>query len=203
MAHVTFWFEFASTYSYLSAMRIEEMSRKADVDVIWKPFLLGPIFKAQNWDTSPFNLHPAKGRYMVRDIERIAKARGLVFRLPNPFPQNGLLAARLALVGLEEGWGPVIRTVFTLCRRAQNRNRLNAPSRIPGGDHGSARVWPSPLSDRALAARFMANTLRPPPSVKTKVVNRSVPRFISGQIHPFNGPFVAKGEAPALLSGRR
>ena len=115
MARLTFWFEFASTYSYLSAMRIEEMARKADVDVIWKPFLLGPIFKAQNWDTSPFNIYPAKGRYMVRDIERIAQARGLVFRLPNPFPQNGLLAARLALAGLEKGWGPAfIRSVFRL-----------------------------------------------------------------------------------------
>jgi 2-hydroxychromene-2-carboxylate isomerase len=115
MARLTFWFEFASTYSYLSAMRIEEMARKADVDVIWKPFLLGPIFKAQNWDTSPFNIYPAKGRYMVRDIERIAQGRGLVFRLPNPFPQNGLLAARLALAGLEKGWGPAfIRSVFRL-----------------------------------------------------------------------------------------
>ena len=115
MARLTFWFEFASTYSYLSAMRIEEMARKADVEVIWKPFLLGPIFKAQNWDTSPFNLYPAKGRYMVRDIERIAQARGLVFRLPEPFPQNGLLAARLALAGLEQGWGPAfIRSVFSL-----------------------------------------------------------------------------------------
>ena len=115
MARLTFWFEFASTYSYLSAMRIEEMARKADVDVIWKPFLLGPIFKAQNWDTSPFNIYPAKGRYMVRDIERIAGARGLTFRLPEPFPQNGLPAARLALVGLEEGWGTAfIRAIFSL-----------------------------------------------------------------------------------------
>jgi len=115
MAHVTFWFEFASTYSYLSAMRIEQMARKADVDVIWKPFLLGPIFKAQNRETSPFNIYPAKGRYMVRDIERIAQERGLAFRLPDPFPQNGLLAARLALVGLEEGWGPAfIRSIFRL-----------------------------------------------------------------------------------------
>jgi 2-hydroxychromene-2-carboxylate isomerase len=105
MAQITFWFEFASTYSYLSAMRIEEMARKAEVDVIWKPFLLGPIFKAQNMDTSPFNIYPAKGGYMVRDITRIAQARGLSFRLPEPFPQNGLLAARVAIAGLEEGWG--------------------------------------------------------------------------------------------------
>ena len=115
MAHLTFWFEFASTYSYLSAMRIEDMAKKAGVDLIWKPFLLGPIFKAQNWDTSPFNIYPAKGRYMVRDIERIAEARGLMFRLPEPFPQNGLPAARLALAGLEEGWGPAfIRAIFSL-----------------------------------------------------------------------------------------
>lgn len=106
MRKLTFWFEFASTYSYLSAMRIEAMAEAAGVDIVWKPFLLGPIFKEQGWDTSPFNIYPAKGRYMVRDMERIATARGLKFRLPDPFPQNGLLAARLALVGLEEGWAP-------------------------------------------------------------------------------------------------
>src|SRR5258706_4387294 len=105
MAQITFWFEFASTYSYLSAMRIEEMARKAEVDVIWKPFLLGPIFKAQNMDTSPFNIYPAKGGYMIRDITRIGENRGLTFRLPEPFPQNGLLAGRIALTGPEAGWG--------------------------------------------------------------------------------------------------
>lgn len=104
MEKLTFWFEFASTYSYLSAMRIEVLAEEAGVGIVWKPFLLGPIFKAQGWDTSPFNLYPAKGKYMVRDMERIAEARGLKFRLPDPFPQNGL-HGRLALVGLEEGWG--------------------------------------------------------------------------------------------------
>ncbi len=113
MAQITFWFEFASTYSYLSAMRIEEVARDAGASIVWKPFLLGPIFKSQGWETSPFNLYPAKGRYMVRDIERIAQARGLAFRPPVPFPQNSLHAARLALLGLDEGWGPAfIKGVF-------------------------------------------------------------------------------------------
>jgi 2-hydroxychromene-2-carboxylate isomerase len=114
MPSLTFWFEFASTYSYLSAMRIEDMARKANVALVWKPFLLGPVFKAQGWDTSPFNLYPAKGRYMIRDMERIASARGLAFHLPKPFPQNGLTAARLAIAGLEEGWTPAfVRAVYT------------------------------------------------------------------------------------------
>jgi 2-hydroxychromene-2-carboxylate isomerase len=91
-----FWFEFASTYSYLSAQRIEPMAAEQGVDVRWRPFLLGPIFKAQGWSTSPFNLFEAKGRYMVRDVGRIASERNIAFRLPSPFPQNSLLAARVA-----------------------------------------------------------------------------------------------------------
>jgi len=111
---IQFWYEFASTYSYLAAMRIEPLAAAAGVAVEWKPFLLGPIFHAQGWDTSPFNLYPAKGRYMARDLERLAAERGLAFALPEPFPQNSLLAARLALVGAEEGWiAPFTRAVFT------------------------------------------------------------------------------------------
>jgi 2-hydroxychromene-2-carboxylate isomerase len=96
-ANMVFWYEFASTYSYLSAMRIEAEARRAGVEIEWRPFLLGPIFKAHGWTTSPFNLYPAKGRYMVRDISRIAAARGLPFQMPETFPANGLKAARLAI----------------------------------------------------------------------------------------------------------
>lgn len=104
MAKLTFWYEFASTYSYLSAMRVEDAAAAAGVEVTWQPFLLGPIFKAQGWDTSPFNVYPAKGRYMVRDVGRLAAARGLAFDMPDPFPANGLKAARVAVVGMAEGW---------------------------------------------------------------------------------------------------
>jgi 2-hydroxychromene-2-carboxylate isomerase len=100
-----FFYEFASTYSYIAAMRIAPLAQAAGVTVRWRPFLLGPIFKQQGWQTSPFNLYPAKGRYMVRDCERQCAALGLVFRMPEPFPQNTLAAARVALAALAEGWG--------------------------------------------------------------------------------------------------
>jgi 2-hydroxychromene-2-carboxylate isomerase len=105
-----FWFEFASTYSYPAAMRIDALAGKAGVEVHFRPFLLGPIFKAQGWDTSPFNLFPAKGRHMWRDVERICAELKLPFRRPDPFPQPSLLAARVALVGLggsrgKDSWG--------------------------------------------------------------------------------------------------
>jgi 2-hydroxychromene-2-carboxylate isomerase len=100
-----FWFEFASTYSYPAAMRIGALAEANGVTVRWRPFLLGPVFKAQGWDNSPFNIYPDKGRYMWRDLERICSALALPFAQPSIFPQNTLLAARVALVGLADNWG--------------------------------------------------------------------------------------------------
>jgi 2-hydroxychromene-2-carboxylate isomerase len=126
-----FWFDFASTYSYPAAMRIGPLAKDANVGVRFRPFLLGPIFKAQGWTTSPFNLFPAKGRHMWRDLERLCAELGLPFRRPDPFPQNSLLAARVALAGLDRDWGEdFCRAVF----RAQfgDGRRIDDPAVITG-----------------------------------------------------------------------
>ena len=108
-----FWFEFASTYSYPAAMRIERVATAQGVALEWKPFLLGPIFRSQGWSDSPFNLYPAKGRYMWRDLERICARESLPFRRPTQFPRNGLLAARVAVAGLAAPWVPgFVREVY-------------------------------------------------------------------------------------------
>lgn len=100
-----FWFDFASTYSYPSALRLGPLAAAAGVRIKFRPFLLGAIFKAQGWTTSPFNIYSAKGEYMWRDVERICRDLSLPFCRPDPFPQNSLLAARVALVGLNDEWG--------------------------------------------------------------------------------------------------
>jgi 2-hydroxychromene-2-carboxylate isomerase len=108
-----FWFEFASTYSYPAMMRIAPLAREAGLMVRFRPFLLGPVFKTQGWDTSPFNLYASKGRNMWRDLERLCADLKLPFRRPEPFPQNSLQAARVALVGLDATWGEEFcRSVF-------------------------------------------------------------------------------------------
>lgn len=99
-----FWYDFASPYSYLSAMRIEDMARASGAETEWRPFLLGPIFKSQGWDTSPFNIYDAKGRYMWRDIERLSAKYGIPFRKPSEFPRNGVLASRVALASESCEW---------------------------------------------------------------------------------------------------
>jgi 2-hydroxychromene-2-carboxylate isomerase len=112
-ATVDFWFDFASTYSYVCAMRIGPLAQATNVQVRFRPFLLGPVFKAQGWTTSPFNLYPAKGRNMWRNLERLCAELNVPFRRPDPFPQWSLLAARVALVGLGQTWGEdFCRAVF-------------------------------------------------------------------------------------------
>ena len=110
---IEFWFEFASTYSHLASHRIEAMAAAANVDIQWCPFLLGPILQAQGWKDSPFNLFPAKGNHMWRDMERESERLAVPFRKPTQFPRQSLLAARVATAAVSEPWiGRFVRTVF-------------------------------------------------------------------------------------------
>lgn len=110
---VEFWFEFASTYSYPAAFAVEERAKARGVRVAWRSFLLAPIFGAQGWNDSPFNIYPAKGAYMWRDLARICARQGLPLKKPSAFPRNGLLAARIACRYAEESWTPeFVRRVY-------------------------------------------------------------------------------------------
>lgn len=113
MPQLEFWFEFASTYSYPAAFAVEDAARRRGVDVKWRSFLLAPIFGSQGWNDSPFNIYPAKGKYMWRDLARICAHQGLALKRPTQFPRNGLLPARIACRFADEAWLPsFVRNVY-------------------------------------------------------------------------------------------
>jgi len=172
---VEFWFDFASTYSYLCAMRIEEEAARRDVTVRWRPFLLGPIFAAQGWNDSPFNIYPAKGRYMWRDLERRAQRLGIAFRKPEVFPQASLLAARAALVAFDAGQGPAFCKAVFAAAFAEGQD-ISAPATIERigetlelRDVSKAAVSPD-IKDRLRAhvEEAIANGLFGAPSFRVK-----------------------------------
>jgi len=98
---IEFWFDFASSYSYPAAMRIEDLTAKSGFRIVWRPF--GVIFEKQGWRDSPFNIYPAKGNYMWRDLERLCAALAIPFRKPSRFPRNGLTAARIVCANEDAG----------------------------------------------------------------------------------------------------
>jgi 2-hydroxychromene-2-carboxylate isomerase len=108
-----FWFDFASTYSYVAAMRIEDLCRDAGVELVWRPFSLGPIFARQGWSDSHFNLNALRGNYMWRDMERLTTKFALPWRRPSRFPRMTTLPLRVACSIADEAWcGAFVRRVF-------------------------------------------------------------------------------------------
>jgi 2-hydroxychromene-2-carboxylate isomerase len=123
--NLTFWYDFASTYSYLAAMRAGQACEQAGVALTYKPFLLGPIFhELQGIKDSPFNVQPVRGKYMWRDIERLCAKYGLPFVKQTVFPRNSVLAARVALCA-GEAIGPLTKAIFS-ANFAQDRD-INDP----------------------------------------------------------------------------
>ena len=154
-APLDFWFDFASTYSYPAAVRIGALAAHAGVRVRFRPFLLGPIFKAQGWTTSPFNLYPAKGRHMWRDLERLCADLNMPFRRPDAFPQNSLLAARVALAALDHSWGEAFCVALFRAQFGDGR-RIDDAGAI-GEVLAGLQIDPQPV---LAAARSEANKAR-------------------------------------------
>jgi 2-hydroxychromene-2-carboxylate isomerase len=114
---IEFWFEFGSNYSYLSSMRIEEEARRHGVQIAWKPFLLGPIFRALGMENSPFVLQKEKGVYVQLDMARLCRKYGLApWVKPSVFPRLGVLPLRIALLGVDQPW------IGAFCRKVMELN---------------------------------------------------------------------------------
>ncbi len=101
---IEFWFEFGSSYSYLSVMRIEDLAAKCEVRVNWQPFMLGPIFQSFGWNKSPFVLQKEKGEYVEKDMARQCKKYGIPWKMPTQFPRLAVLPLRIMLAGTGQAW---------------------------------------------------------------------------------------------------
>jgi 2-hydroxychromene-2-carboxylate isomerase len=97
---IEFWFDFGSNYSYLSVERV--VSQR--IDVVWRPFLLGPIFQSFGWNNSPFVLQKEKGEYVWRDMARQCRKYGIPWQMPTEFPRLGVLPLRIMLVAEGQPW---------------------------------------------------------------------------------------------------
>lgn len=113
---IEFWFDFGSTYSYLSTMRIEHEASLRGLQLRWKPFMLGAVFKALGWHGSPFAAQTAKGRHMWKDMARQCAKFGLAWRQPSSFPRRAVLPHRVVLLAEKEPW------VADFCRAVMERN---------------------------------------------------------------------------------
>lgn len=97
---IEFFFEFSSPFGYIASKRIEALAEKHGRSVVWKPFLLGAVFKEEG--TQSLISYPSKGPYSKRDIERTAAFYEIPYKWPPKFPILTVNAARAVLWAQQE-----------------------------------------------------------------------------------------------------
>ncbi len=108
MAPIDFFFDIGSPYTYMAFHRLPPMAAEAGVEIHYRPFLLGAVFKATG--NAPPALVPARGTYMLQDLARWAAHIGAPFHFPSFFPINSLLPMRaLCTFGPDEVQGAAER----------------------------------------------------------------------------------------------
>ena len=90
---IDFYFDLVSPYSYIASMLIEDVARRGNTKVSWKPFLLGGVFKAVG-TTDPPGLHPTKKPYLLKDLQRLSVYLKIPIKMPPDFPVRTVLAMR-------------------------------------------------------------------------------------------------------------
>lgn len=83
-APLEFYFDFSSPYGYLGSTRIEDLAARFGRETIWRPILLGLVFKVTQ--ARPLPELPLKGEYGKRDMARFARLWNVPFRVPSRFP---------------------------------------------------------------------------------------------------------------------
>lgn len=114
---VEFFFDCGSPYSYLASTQIEALAERTSAQIVWRPFLLGGVFKATGSGQPEAVTNMYKARYLFKDLQDWAKYYGLpALVLPDNFPVDSLKADRLALVAQEAG--QLVRWTHTVFRAA-------------------------------------------------------------------------------------
>lgn len=81
---IDFYFEFSSPFGYLASELIEPIAKRRGVEINWRPFLLGAVFKVTGG--APLIDKPLKGDYSQRDMRRSARLHNIPFNWPAKFP---------------------------------------------------------------------------------------------------------------------
>jgi len=177
---IEFWFDFGSNYSYLSLMRIEQAAAQHGVTVVWKPFLLGPVFKSLGWERSPFAVQKEKGHYVWQDMIRQCAKYRLLWQRPSVFPRAAVLPLRVALLGAEQPWGPEFCRRIMLLNFVQDRE-IDTPEAVSMVLDGLG-LRAGPIIDEARTERNKQRLREQTEAARTKGIFGAPTFFVRGEM---------------------
>ena len=98
-----FFFDYSSPFAYLGAVYVEQVAKRCSAELIYRPMLLGAVFKEIGTPMVPLKTFPeSKQSYYAQDLQRWASYRDVPFKFPSRFPMNTVSALRLTLAAMED-----------------------------------------------------------------------------------------------------
>ena len=132
MKSVEFYFDLGSPYSYLAYYRLLQIAEQQEIQIVYKPILLGGVFKATG-NRSPIEV-PVKGVYSILDMQRWAEYYQIPMQMNPHFPMNTLTLMRI-LTGVQllhlEKFEQVLKLLFdAMFGTPQNLNELTVLAEV-------------------------------------------------------------------------
>ena len=107
--YIEFYFDCSSPWTYLAFVEILPLSQRQNVEIIWKPMLVGGVFNSVNQDVYQFRENPniLKLDYSGNDLNLWAKHRNINISKPQIFPVNSVKAMRGCLFAMQQNCLPL------------------------------------------------------------------------------------------------
>ncbi|HEY5924776.1 MAG TPA: 2-hydroxychromene-2-carboxylate isomerase [Kofleriaceae bacterium] len=107
------WFDFSCPYAYLAARRAPHIARAAGAELVYKPMLLGGVFRGIGAGDGPMpTLGRAKATHNYHDMHRWAEIFGAPFQLPSTHPMRTVRALRTLLALPHSRWPVAIDAIY-------------------------------------------------------------------------------------------
>ena len=91
------FFDCSSPWTYLAFANLRRLAAELDVEITWRPILVGGVFNTVNPSVYAQRADPvpAKARYMLKDLADWARHTGLAIKFPpRVFPVNSVKVMR-------------------------------------------------------------------------------------------------------------
>tara|TARA_Y100000992_G_scaffold286124_1_gene237695 strand:- start:986 stop:1570 length:585 start_codon:yes stop_codon:yes gene_type:complete len=116
---VEFYFDFISPYSFLAYKKLKLLNTKSQINIIYKPILLGGLHKLGGITAPAFNERKMKN--MKNDCELVAKKNNIEFKWNEKFPINSLQLMRGYLIVNDN----IKKKFFELCFNSYWRDNID------------------------------------------------------------------------------
>tara|TARA_Y100001970_G_scaffold278919_1_gene385362 strand:- start:702 stop:1295 length:594 start_codon:yes stop_codon:yes gene_type:complete len=105
MKKIEYFLDCSSPWTYLSFQGILEVSKIKEIEIIWKPILVGGIFNSINPSVYESRKNPVKEKlnYSQKDLNDWANLRRITINWPTIFPVNSVKAMRGAFYFIDKG----------------------------------------------------------------------------------------------------